>query len=235
VKLEALRARSLAIPFKAAFRHASAERSATQTLWVEAVGADANTGYGEGCPREYVTGESLESAFAFVARFEREWLTAIRDVETLRGWVEAHAPEIDRNPAAWCAVELALLDLIGRSEARSLESLLGQPELSGRFRYTAVVGDSDPARFDAQLQQYLKAGFSDFKVKLSGDAERDTSKVRALAESGIARQSARADANNLWSDADAALQPLSALQSGFHALEEPLRAADSGCLCSDVR
>ena len=57
----------LRIPFRAAFRHASAERAVTETLWVEACSKDGFVGYGEGCPREYVTGENLNSAENFVA------------------------------------------------------------------------------------------------------------------------------------------------------------------------
>ncbi len=226
MKLESIRPRSLLIPFKAAFRHASAERAATQTLWVEARGSDGTTGFGEGCPREYVTGESLRSAAAFCAKHERDWLDCIGDIHALKKWTHAHAEDIDRNPAAWCAVELALLDLFGRSTHRSVEVLLGLPELGGRFRYTAVVGDSEPQQFEAQLQHYLKAGFSVFKIKLSGDQARDASKVRALTAAGIAAAAVRADANNLWRDCELAVAHLSPLDFPFFALEEPLQAGD---------
>ena len=230
MKLESIRARSLVIPFKTAFRHASAERAETQTVWIEARGAHGATGYGEGCPREYVTGESLGSASAFCSSYEREWLECVTDVETLKRWADAHVGEIDGNPAAWCAVELALLDLFGRSEGTAVERLLGQPELSGRFRYTAVVGDADPPQFEAQLKHYLKAGFGVFKIKLSGDADRDASKVRALSDAGVAGHAVRADANNLWRSADVALAHLSRLGFSFYALEEPLQAGDNAGL-----
>jgi L-alanine-DL-glutamate epimerase-like enolase superfamily enzyme len=226
VKLQSLRASALTIPFKSSFRHASAERAATQTFWIEALGVDGVRGHGEGCPREYVTGESLESAAAFFSRHSNDWLDAICDFETLRAWTAGHAGDIDGNPAAWCAVELALLDTFARGEQRSIESLLGLPELAGRFRYTAVLGDAEPAQFEAQLKHYLKAGFTVFKVKLSADPVRDALKVRTLADAGVAPDAVRADANNLWGSADAALAHLTKLPAGFAALEEPLRARD---------
>jgi L-alanine-DL-glutamate epimerase-like enolase superfamily enzyme len=173
-----------------------------------------------------VTGEGLESAAAFFSSHSDEWLDAIGDVETLRAWTAGHAGEIDGNPAAWCAVELALLDSFARGEQRSVESLLGLPELAGRFRYTAVLGDAEPAQFEAQLKHYLKAGLTVFKVKLSADPVRDALKVRTLADAGVASDAVRADANNLWDSADAALAHLSKLPAGFAALEEPLRARD---------
>ena len=197
----------------------------TQSLWVQAQAGDER-GFGEGCPREYVTSESLESAHAFVGRHAQELLHEIEDVATLSGWVRRHAAEIDANPAAWTAVETAVLDLLGRTEKRSVESLLAVPELAGRFRYTAVIGDADEAGFEAQLARYLNSGFCDFKIKLSGHHERNAAKVRALAQSRIAPRSVRADANNLWHSGPDAIRALQALEYPFLAIEEPLRAGD---------
>jgi len=226
VRLAALTARPLAIPFNVSFRHASAERSAMQSLWVEARADDGDIGYGEGCPREYVTSESLATAQAFVAAHAGDWIARIRDVETLARWAHDHRAEIDANPAAWTAVELAILDVIGKCERKSVEALLDLPELSGRFHYTAVLGDAVPPQFAAQLTHYLKAGLSTFKIKLSGEHERDAAKVEALTAAGVAPQSVRADANNLWPDADRAIEALQALRYAFFALEEPLRSGD---------
>jgi L-alanine-DL-glutamate epimerase-like enolase superfamily enzyme len=227
VIIESIEARALVIPFKAAFRHASAERSETQTLWITAQ-AGGMTGYGEGCPREYVTGESLQSAAAFCSVHEAAWRASIRDLGSLRSWAERHRHEIDENPAAWAAVELALLDLLAKHESLSVESLLGLPQLAGRFRYTAVLGDAPPAQFAAQLAHYLAAGFRDFKVKLSGDTARDAAKVAALRDAGVASRAVRADANNVWRDAEQAIDALKALDLAFGALEEPLQARDYG-------
>ena len=225
MKLESVEAKPLRIPFRTAFRHASAERAETQTVWVEAR-AHGETGYGEGCPREYVTDESFDTALEFCAARKQHWLADICDLESLQRWAARHAAQIDRNPAAWTAVELAVLDLLGKTQKRGVESLLGLPALAGRFRYTAVLGDADADAFAAQLRTYAHAGFQDFKVKLSGDAIRDAVKVRCLRAAGIAPDAVRADANNLWPDADAALSHLRALDYAFWALEEPLRAHD---------
>ena len=224
--LDSITARALKIPFNAAFKHASAERHVTQALWVEAVARDGTTGFGEGCPREYVTAESQQTAQAFVAMHKAEWLSAVRDTETLINWIAQHQSDVDANPSAWTAVEIALLDLLGKSAGRSVEAMLGLPELAGRFLYTAVLGDASIDKFETQLKHYLRAGFRDFKIKLSGERMRDQAKVRALLSAGIAAQSVRADANNLWSDADSAIRDLAALEFPFIALEEPLRAGD---------
>ena len=226
MRLASLTAAPLAIPFNVAFRHASAERSAMQSLWVEARAQDGRIGYGEGCPREYVTSESLASAQTFVSAHIAGWIKAIGDVDTLAAWVGSQRGEIDANPAAWTAVELALLDLIGKGGGRSVESLLGLPAISGHFRYTAVLGDAGREQFSAQLAHYRKAGFGTFKIKLSGDVARDRAKLDMLAAAGVLPHNVRADANNLWRNADDAIAAIQALRCPFFAIEEPLPAGD---------
>jgi L-Ala-D/L-Glu epimerase len=228
MRIESIEASVLSVPFKVAFKHASAERKAMQSLWIAARSAEGGSGVGEGCPREYVTSESLETAQAFVDRHRAEWISAVNDVGSLRNWIASHRDEIDAHPAAWSAVEIALLDLMGKTGGATIERLLDIPQLEGRFRYTAVLGDASAAAFEAQLAHYLKAGFRDFKIKLSGDRAADHGKARALAAAGVAPQSVRADANNLWSDASRAIAHLSFLDFPFFAIEEPLRPGDHG-------
>ena len=226
MKLHTIQGRALQIPFHVQFRHASAARDATQTLWVEARDQHGRVGCGEGCPREYVTGESLSGALAFVDDVAQPLAREIVNAESLEAWVAVHRARIDRNPAAWSAVEMALLDLIGQCEARSVEEVLELPSLRGRFRYSAVIGDGSPERFDAELMRYLQAGFQDFKIKLSGDRARDAAKVASLRAAGAGVTRVRADANNLWTRADEAIEFLARLDFPFLALEEPLAAGD---------
>lgn len=220
--LDSLQATSLAIPFKNSFRHAAAERRTTQTLWVK-VDRGEHTGHGEGCPREYVTAEDAGSALAFCSAHREEWLKEIQDLEGLRRWVAGNAPEIDRHPAAWCAVELALLDLFARAQSCSVEALLGLPQLHGAFVYSAILSDVDPDTFATHLEIYRRLKFRHYKFKLSGDLERDREKVAQLRAADI---SARADANNLWADAAEAVEYLTALDYSFAAIEEPMQARD---------
>ena len=166
-------------------------------------------GFGEGCPREYVTGESLASAQAFVAAHSADWRSRIRDVESLGAWVQAHEPEIDANPAAWTAVELALLDLFGKARGPAGGSRSWACRLSAAaFAIRRCSATRRPAEFDGHLARYRQVGFRDFKIKLAGDRPRDLAKARSLVAAGIAPASVRADANNLWNDAAAAIDDL---------------------------
>ena len=211
----------LAIPFRQRFAHASAARDETQALLVT-VSREGLEGVGEGCPREYVTGEDLETAEAFIGRHRSAWMRDVTTPAALAEWAATHAGEIDASPAAWCAVELACLDLFGRERGQSVEHLLGVAPVSGRYRYTAVVGDSDGAVFAATVARYRQAGFDDFKIKLSGDLERDREKVAVLREVGVEAARVRADANNLWRGAAEAARHVESLGTTFAGIEEPV-------------
>ena len=224
MRIDTFRLRELRIPFKTAFKHASASRAATSSVWVEALAAGNIVGHGEACPRPYVTQETIESARAFVSTHGESICDRVHDLESLRRWMDEHLEDIDANPAAWCSVELACLDAFGRRAGQTIEAVLGLPPLSGTFAYTAVAGDDEPTAFHALVHRYERLGFLDFKVKLSGDLDRDRQKLAVFApllERGVR---VRADANNIWDSAAEAADALSRLGFSWFALEEPIRA-----------
>lgn len=226
MRIENLHMTVLEIPLKTSFKHASAERSKTASVWVEARSENpASIGHGEGCPRAYVTGESLETALAWFNRHHASLVNDIHDMESLHQWVNMHGLEIDLNPAAWCAIELALLDLLGRSSGHSLEALLGLPLLASTFQYSAVLGDSPLPAFERQALQYLQSGFRDFKIKLSGKIDTDIGKISCLNNFGLPLR-LRADANNLWQSPLEVTNYLRSLGQPFWAIEEPLSSRD---------
>jgi L-alanine-DL-glutamate epimerase-like enolase superfamily enzyme len=226
MQLEHLDVYSLKITFNVVFRHASAERDSTASLWLEARDAAGRTGLGESCPRAYVTGENLAGAAAFIGLQLDGVKAAVHDIESLRAWVSGHAQDIDRNPAAWCALELALLDLLAREQGQPVEALLGLPLLRGPFRYTAVLGDADVDVFSKQRERYRQAGFSQFKVKLSGRYEHDRDRLALFSGECAEGCRVRLDANNLWQDWRVAADYLQRLPGSFAGIEEPLAAGD---------
>jgi L-Ala-D/L-Glu epimerase len=226
VELRQLRLRELRIPFKAAFRHASADRAETSSILVEAISAAGAIGYGESCPRPYVTGETIESARAFALRHDAELRAAIAGLASLQSWMLSQAAELDANPAAWCAIELAVLDLLAKERGCTVEAFLSLPPLRERFRYTAVIGDLNPLAFGEMVERYRRHGFADFKVKLSGDIQRDREKLDVLSRHRPIdgrHLRIRVDANNLWDSTDEAIRFLSGLDCPLFAVEEPIR------------
>ena len=225
MKIVNLTSHRLHIPFVAVFQHASAQRSESYSLWVEA-NSKHYAGFGEGCPRTYVTGEDLDSAENFFRQYQKRICSEIFDLESLQQWVVNNRSVIDTNPSAWCAIELALLDLIAQESKQSVESLLGLPELSGFFRYSAILGAGNERVFAAQLKKYIDWGFTDFKIKLSGDLEQDRHHLSLAAKQLVGSGMIRVAANNLWKQPQQASDYLKTLNILLFAIEEPISAFD---------
>ena len=230
-----LRASALPVPLQDVFGPASASLAQTQSVWVEVEDGAGNIGYGEACPRDYLTRESLSGALAYIQGAAGEWCARIRDLDSLRDWVTAHGEVIDAHPAAWSAVELAMLDLFARRAGVSVESLLGLPRLAGVYTYTAALGDGSSATFEAALARYVAAGFTEYKIRLGGRGAHDRAKVAALRAAGIAPECVRADASHLFRNARDAVRYLDRLDYPFAALEEPVPAHDLDGLAAVAR
>ncbi|MFW5426464.1 MAG: enolase C-terminal domain-like protein [Methylophagaceae bacterium] len=224
MKLISLTIEHLQIPFNLSFSHASATRSQTDSVLIQAKTKN-NIAYGESCPRSYVTNENYQSALAFFNTYKAEIINSIIDLESLKSWVKDHRNDIDNNPAAWCAIELALLDLLAKEQSSTVEELLHLPKLSGSFCYTAVLGDNKLEQFSEILKQHQTMGFTEYKIKLSGNLAHDKAKCVLLIEE-IPNAKIRLDANNLWQNPNNVIEYIEALDHRFIALEEPLGVGD---------
>ena len=217
-----IEAQVLEIPFRLQFKHHSADRSRTHTILVRTRTINGHTGFGEGCPREYVTNETLSGCTAFVQDHAHDLCDNIHSIKDLESWIDQHQHPIDTNPAAWCAIELSLLDAMSKDLGYSIEETLGTPPLSGAFQYTAVLGDNSRAAFTELVKRYVALGFKDFKVKITGETNNDDDKL-SLVLNAAPEARIRLDANNIWETAGEVLAYLSELSSTPFALEEPLQ------------
>lgn len=213
-------------PLRTAFVHASAARRRSASVLVVLKDGDGRSGLGEGAPRPYVTGETLESVQAWLRANALDVVARVTDLPSLNRWASDNAAEIDRAPSAFCALETALLDLFARREGLSVETLLGLRAQVQPLQATAVYGASGPLSHALLTLRYRRAGMTDAKLKLTGDPRRDLHRARDLSRRGRLRL----DANNLWPDADAATSALAPLSAHAWAVEEPVNARDWGAL-----
>ena len=225
MEIKTLICRFLEIPFKMSFKHHSAERNVTQTLIVVAESSSGLIGIGEGCPREYVTGENLKSCQVFLKTHSNDVKKSINSLDDLKSWVEQHRVLIDKNPAAWCAVELALLDILAKEEKVTVEQLLCHPTVSGSYGYSAVVGDGNLDKVALQIRRYAELGFKDFKIKISGDIKHDSEKFRLIKDL-VPMARLRLDGNNIWKNVDQGIAYIETIEIDLFAIEEPLQVMD---------
>ncbi|MBY0395913.1 MAG: dipeptide epimerase, partial [Thermoleophilia bacterium] len=120
----------VAVPLKQKIRHASHERTDSENLIARVTLSDGTTGYGEGVPRPYVTGETVETAFATLKGVDLPWIAGEPGdigevVARLAAWT---LPEAEADPrgmagnAARAAAELAVVDAYGRKFGVGLDA-----------------------------------------------------------------------------------------------------------------
>ena len=221
----------LRVKLKSTIRHAAATRNEGESVWVKAE-RNGIAGYGEGCPRSYVAGDELESSVRWAQEIFSAGKVQFNTFEDTIKWGEKNNSLIDRYPSAWCAIEMALLDLFSREKNCSVETLLGMDACERRGRYTAVLGDDKKWKFTNIAEQYLILGISDFKIKINGELEKDRARLKILddlcKQHNIPDVRIRLDANNLWTEhSEEAINYLKALNCNAFAIEEPVGARDA--------
>ena len=241
-QLKSLEILSISIPFRTPFRHATAQRSASENLIVIAELSDGTTGYGEAIARTYVSGETLESAAAAIETIITPLLAGLAPVsfaDLLNCLDELPLTDPRGKPivAARCAVELALLDAFGCHFNRDLQEIagwLGIPEfrLEGSvdsIRFSGILSADQPRQLSRKLRKMRLFGLRDYKIKLGTEHDQDllTAAHRQLAR-GLRskRYTLRADINGVW-DLDQALDAFPVL-AGFDicCVEQPLSPQD---------
>jgi len=227
-----IEAEPLRLNLKTIIRHVAATRNKGESIWVQAK-RNGDSGYGEGCPRIYVTGDDLDASLTWIKENFSTGLVNFETLEDLKKWAKENEKEIDSYPSAWCAVEMAMLDLLARESDCTVEKMLGLDDGKLCSRYTAVLGNDKKKEYTTLADQYLILGISDFKIKLCGNLRRDIEKIDMLEQLSVQHHAKpmriRLDANNLWKDrCDEAIEYTIMLGIGrIFAMEEPVRAKDA--------
>ncbi|TAA48458.1 mandelate racemase/muconate lactonizing enzyme family protein [Corallincola spongiicola] len=219
----------LAIPMKFEVQHALASRSLARNVIVCLTDENGIKAYGECCPREYVSGESIDSV---VSALNERWFPKVQGLKftnfsELQTWIASALTTLPRNEhAAFCALELALLDLYARGTEQSVLQLFSaQPQQPQR--YSAVIASEKIENVAANAAMIKQFGVKACKVKLVSDLQHNhkilTTVRAALGDS----MSLRGDANAAWQSADEAERQLSALSKyQMESIEQPLPAQD---------
>jgi L-alanine-DL-glutamate epimerase-like enolase superfamily enzyme len=225
-------------PFKVAFRHAAAARTSSESLFLRLRLDNGMEGWGECLPRVYVSRERRDQAFALlrdtilpalVGQSFGSLPETISFLEKCDGkappeWVHPEVPQT----AAWCSVDLALLDALGRTSREPARPAAGVPAPSaaalGRYRYSVVVSAGRGWPYAVSLLKIRAFGFRQVKLKLERDgAVRAARTARRLLGR---RVDLRADANMAWG-VEQALEVIGQLRAvGIGSFEQPIAADD---------
>ncbi|HZT81145.1 MAG TPA: enolase C-terminal domain-like protein [Gemmataceae bacterium] len=247
MKVVELTVHHIRIPLRRPIKHASHVRTSTDNVLARCLLDDGTEGFGEGVPREYVTGENLDLDLDLLRRSDlaaqmgpcRDFAAAVHLAERLR---LAPVPGDDRGcrgNAARCAVELALLDAYGKrfGEPLSRATEIAAPELYAprpAVRYSGAITSARGMKLRL-LSWVLRAyGFDQVKVKVGIAGHDDAERLRVARGRLGARVDLRVDANEAWSRAEV-VERIRALEAyGISSVEQPVAHADADVL-AEVR
>jgi muconate cycloisomerase len=233
VQLELFQVR---IPLQRRISHALHQREETTNLVVRCQLSDGSVGYGEGVPREYVTGENIETSCQVLRQSHLEqqlaeeipdFVAAVRLAERLRLAPWPEDPRGTVGNVARCAVELALLDACGRAFGEPLSRVteIVAPNLyqyRSQVRYSGIL--TDPRGWKRRVYPliYRLSGFADVKVKVGLPGQNDLERLRTMRRWLGRHIDLRVDANGAWSVAEAAARIQELAPLGISCVEQPV-------------
>ena len=216
------------IPMKVSVEHALAERTVARNVLVAAHDTEGRTGWGEACPRSYVTGETVEGARDTLRKLILPELVGHEcdGPDAVAKLALTALDSLDRDQqAAFCAVELALLDLAGHSFGISAGEFLG-PVRRQTISYSGVIAKSDPDEVRQNAEMLKDFGLKAVKVKVGADLERNLERLEVARDALGDGVELRVDANCAW-DVQEAIRQLEVLSRfGIAGVEQPLPADD---------
>ncbi len=209
----------LSIPLRRRIKHNARTQSISEPIVVAIELQDGTVGYGETLPRQFVTGETNETAIAAIGQSLIPALVSLH-APTFPEALEAieSLPWVDRTGqpilAARAAVEMALLDATLQFYDRSMDDVVrwmgligfGSPGSLHSIRYSAVIDTENLDTTRRLLNLYRLANFHDFKINVGDQNDRarlqwTCSRLRRALESG--RVSLRVDACCAWTPNEA--------------------------------
>jgi muconate cycloisomerase len=243
MRVQSVTVHQVRIPLRKRIKHASHTRTDTENLVVCVRLADGSSGYGEGVPREYVTGETIDVSMSLLRELDRDGLRtnceSFVEAVGLADALELPAiPGDDRHcqgNAARCALELALLDAFGKHFQQPLSAVTRQlaPELYEmlpRVQYSGII--TSARGFKARTMGLIMRlyGFRQLKVKVGMAGYDDPARLQAIRSRTGSKMDIRIDANEAWTPAEAPSRIQALAPFDISSVEQPLSHVDAGHL-----
>jgi muconate cycloisomerase len=227
--IQSIKIYNLKIPFARTIKHSLFTRNVTESIIVVLQDNDGNQGFGEGTPREYVTGEKLNESLQAAQKISKKFLgQSFETEEELNTLMKetGNSDVVNKNPAAFCALETGLLDLWSRRSKKSIFQLFNRKCREENLSYSGVIPSAnDKDEFLKYVHLIRKLELPSLKIKVV-DAEIGISQLKMIRETLGQEIDIRVDANAAFT-ADTAIQFIESTKSvNLSAIEQPVPKND---------
>ena len=229
MRIDKIKIYDLKIPFRLKITHGLYTRKYTEAIVIISYDNNGNKGYGEGTPRKFVTGETLNECLTSANELSQEIIgKEISSFDELKYFLATlwSKNKGKSHPAAFCAVELAIFDLWARKEQLPLWRLFAETPAFEVLIYSGVLpyfkNETDLLKF-LNIAKEIK--FKLIKVKII-DKESGLSHLHLIRQKLGNDIDLRVDANAILSVADAISFIKEAKPYKISALEQPVAKDD---------
>jgi L-alanine-DL-glutamate epimerase-like enolase superfamily enzyme len=203
---------------KAPWAIAGRVMESVENIFIELTTEEGLIGLGSGAPSPDVAGESVEDSHEKIKHFSKDLIGVhLDDASHVFDLLENN---LKNFPAARSAIDMAIYDLLSKSEDKSLIDLLGR---SIRTLPTSItIGVSSFEKTVADAKAHIDNGFSHLKIKIGENVDEDIEKVSALFDISPESVSIRVDANRGYSLKDLEKFYDRTHHLGLELIEQPL-------------
>lgn len=218
------------LPYRGEFS-ISQVKGFSSTLIVAELIADKGKlkGYGEGVPIEFVTSETPESTIDNIRRFSRmsRFPWELNDIDQVWDFVDS-LPDGKENSSAISALESALLDILGKSEDRSVIDYFPDDFITDTIQYGATIplGGKESVSEFCETIKGMKINI--LRIKMGKDLARNEQTFRIVRSYFGNDCDIRIDPNHIW-DYDLAMKHLPLIKEyKVRVVEEPVPRDEPG-------
>ncbi|MDY7035322.1 MAG: enolase C-terminal domain-like protein [Thermodesulfobacteriota bacterium] len=236
MRIDKINIYKVSLTFAGDFSHSRKEGLSANSIIVE-ITTDQNgiKGYGESAPRLYVTGESNESVVQSVSFFiqKANFPWELNDVLQIWDFIDS-LPNGKENNAAICALELSLLDALGKGMNVPVIEYLPKKFIADKVYYGAAIPLSNNQRIKELCKLIRTIKINKLRIKMGKDFAKNKDAVLTVKRIFGDDCNLRIDVNGTW-DLELALDHVPLLKDfKIKVVEQPMRS-DDPCIADFAR
>ena len=216
------------LPFSFDFSHSLRKRSYVNNIIVEIIAQQGEiAGYGEGAPRSYVTGESIESTVKSIRHFIKHDIfpRKLNDISQIWNFIDDITRGREHN-AAICALETALLDALGKSQHIHIIDYFSKDFITGNVYYGAPIPLGNNQKITEICRLIKKMKINALRLKLGNNFEQNKTILETIRSVFGGSYDLRVDINCAW-DSKLAFRHIPLIQKyNVKVIEQPMMPDD---------